>query len=52
MTDQEVLDFYQKLVDEYGDKLPNPDHHPKQFEYFVRLYRHVERTRASSAEGA
>lgn len=40
MTDQEALDYYQKLETFYGRPLPDPDHEPKQFEYLVKLYRY------------
>lgn len=38
MTDQEVLEHYNRMVEIYG-KLPDPDHCPKQFEYYVKLYK-------------
>jgi len=52
MTDQEVLEFYDKLVEEYGDKLPNPEHYPNTFKYYVRLYRYVEGLSNSAAQRA
>lgn len=52
MTDQEALDFYDKLVQEYGDKLPNPEHYPETFKYFVRLYRYVEAINHREAQRA
>lgn len=33
--DQEL---YNKLLEKYGVKLPNPEHEPTQFEYFLKLY--------------
>lgn len=50
MTDREVEEFYDKLVKEYGDKLPNPEHYPRVFRYYVELYRHVERSSNSASE--
>lgn len=42
MTEQEMLDFYNELVDHYGDKLVNPEHHPIQFQHQVKLYRYYK----------
>ena len=42
MTEQEILDFYNKLVDHYGDALANPEHYPIQFAHQVKLYRYYE----------
>jgi hypothetical protein len=40
MTDDEALKFYEGLVEHYGDKLANFEHHPKQFHYQVKCYRY------------
>lgn len=37
MSDQEVLNHYNRMVEIYPN-LPDPDHEPKQFQYFVKLY--------------
>lgn len=42
MTDQEVLDFYNELVEHYGDSLPNFEHEPRQFAYCVKLYKYLK----------
>lgn len=42
MTDDEVLKAYDELVKEFGDKLPNPDHYPKVFAYYVKLYKYYK----------
>jgi hypothetical protein len=42
MTDEEVLNFYNELVEYYGDKLPNFEHEPRQFAYLVKLYRYYK----------
>jgi len=38
MTDQDILHHYQRMVEIYGDKLPDPDHSPREFQYYVNLY--------------
>lgn len=43
MTDQEALDFYDELVKEFGDKLPNPEQQPIEFKYYVKLYKYFTR---------
>ena len=49
MTDEETLIFYEKMKLHYGDRLPNPEHEPLQFSYFVKLYKyfHVIHTQNS-----
>ena len=42
MTDKEVLDFYNELVEHYGDSLANFEHYPKQFSNQVRLYKYYK----------
>ena len=37
MSNEEVLHHYQRMVQIYGT-LPDPDHEPKQFAYYVKLY--------------
>lgn len=42
MTEKEVEDFYNELVEFYGDKLANFAHYPKQFANQVKLYRYYK----------
>jgi hypothetical protein len=39
MTDEEAKELYEGLVKEFGDKLPNPEHQPLSFAYYVKIYR-------------
>jgi len=43
MTDQEIEKILEEMKEMFGDKLPNPDHYPKIFEYFVKLYLHSKK---------
>lgn len=43
MNEKEVLEIYDKMIKEFGDKLPSPNHCPKEFEYYVKLYKYSER---------
>lgn len=43
MTEQEVLRIYDEMVEMFGDKLPDPEHYPRTFAYFVKLYWHSKR---------
>lgn len=38
MTDEEAKVLYDGLVKEFGDQLPNPDHSPQSFAYYVKMY--------------
>ena len=42
MSEQEVIDFYNELVDYYGDSLANFEHHPMMFQHQVKLYRYYK----------
>lgn len=42
MSDEEVMRFYEELVEHYGDKLANFEHYPKQFANQVKLYRYYK----------
>ena len=44
MSDDEVLKHYDKMVEIFGDALPDPDVFPKCFGYFCKLYQrfHME----------
>ena len=39
MTDEEVLRKYAEMERIFG-QLPSPIHYPKQFAYYVKLYKH------------
>lgn len=45
MSDEEIKKLYAEMENEYGNKLPNPDHCPKTFAYYVRLYLHFKQIR-------
>lgn len=42
MTEQEVIELYNELVEHYGDALANFEHYPKTFAYQVRLYKYYK----------
>jgi hypothetical protein len=39
MTVEEQIEEFLKM---YGNRLPNPEHCPKEFEYYVKLYKYVK----------
>ena len=41
MTDEEVLQFYNELLEHYGS-LPNFEHEPIQFKALVRNYKYYK----------
>lgn len=42
MTDEEILKAYEEMVERWGDALPNPEHEPRRFAYFVKLYNYYK----------
>ena len=42
MNDDEVLAFYNELVEYYGDKLVNFEHYPRIFASQVKLYKYYK----------
>lgn len=42
MSDQEALDFYNELVEHFGDKLANFEHYPRLFAYQVKIYKYYK----------
>lgn len=43
MTDEQVLMLYVAMEEEFGDMLPNFEHYPIQFAYYVKLFRLIKR---------
>jgi len=46
MTDEELLkvyEIYERMKKMFGDNLPDPEHYPKQFSYYVMLYKHSKK---------
>lgn len=39
MTDQEIMEHFEKMQEIYGDALPNPDHNPILFAFYVKMYK-------------
>lgn len=42
MTDEQALAIYNRMVEKYGDSLPNFEHQPITFAYYVRLMKQYE----------
>lgn len=40
MTDEEVLYHYNKMVEIFSSDLPDPDHEPRRFAFYVKLYKY------------
>lgn len=43
MTEDELKKILEDMLEMFGDKLPNPEHYPKIFEYYVKLYQHSKK---------
>jgi len=42
MTDEQALTLYVAMEAEFGDKLPDFEHHPIQFAYYVKLFKLIK----------
>jgi len=42
MTDEEVIKFYDELVEHFGESLANFEHEPRRFHYQVTIYRYYK----------
>jgi len=42
MTDEEVIKFYEELVEHYGETLANFEHEPRRFQYQVTIYKYYK----------
>ena len=41
MTDEQALALYKAMEEEFGE-LPNFEHHPRQFMFYYKLYKHIK----------
>lgn len=41
MTDEQAEELLNKLKQEFGDKIPNPEYYPSSFMYYVKLYKYL-----------
>jgi hypothetical protein len=46
MTDTEAEQFWNELVEHFGDYLPNPEHEPRRFAMCVKLLKYYKEQRA------
>jgi hypothetical protein len=42
MTDEELTKIIQKMEDRFGS-LPNPEHEPKRFAWYVKVFKYYEK---------
>lgn len=42
LTEQEILDTYKEMQERYGDDLPNFEHEPRRFAYYVKLFNYTK----------
>lgn len=40
MTDEQALEMYEALKTYFGDDLPDPEHEPIRFAYYVKVYKY------------
>lgn len=39
MTDDEVIELYKKIQEFFNNRIPNPEHYPRIFEHYLKLYK-------------
>jgi len=39
LTDEEANRILNQMIEVFGDRLPDPEHYPLEFGYYVKLYR-------------
>ena len=40
MTDEQIIETYEKMKEVFGDALPNPEQEPIRFAHYVKIYKH------------
>lgn len=45
LSEEDLHRLYNRLVEEFGDKIPNPIHEPIRFMYHVKLLRYYDSLR-------
>jgi hypothetical protein len=48
MTDEQAMILYVAMEEEFGDMLPNFEHHPIQFAYYVKLFKLIQHVQKSN----
>lgn len=41
MSEKEILEFYNDMCEHYGDSMPNPEHEPRRFAFYVKLFKYI-----------
>jgi len=42
MSEQELFDLYNKMRERWGEALPDPEHEPIRFQYYIKLYNYCK----------
>jgi hypothetical protein len=42
MTEKEIIEMYEEMLKEWNGNLPNPEHEPIQFAYYVKLHKYYK----------
>ena len=49
MNDEKAEQIWNELVEFFGDRLANPDHEPRRFEWQMRFYKYIsDRSKANT----
>ena len=49
LTDEEVLKMYDDMLEYFGE-LPNPEHEPRRFAHYVKVYKYYNADKRTSSE--
>ena len=42
MSEEEIVKMYNEMIELWGDKLPNHEHEPIRFAYYVKMFRYLK----------
>jgi hypothetical protein len=48
MTNEQIAVAISEMIEMFGDKLPDPEHCPKEFQYYIKLYLYEKKVNESS----
>lgn len=43
MTDEQIQQALEEMLTIFGGRLPSPEHEPRRFAYYVKMYRYLRK---------
>jgi hypothetical protein len=50
MNQEQLEKIAQEMLEMFNGRIPNPEHSPKEFEYYVRLYKYEKKLNESNRD--